>query len=115
MHQLTKDPERIADPAIRGLGGGVKRQLTPFLLSRYLDYASELLALISMISAMYVQRFSDAQTLEAASGIETLTIGLSRKIWQKISLLDRDLDEAVPGEPPLAPAADVPTAESAGS
>jgi len=110
MHQLTKDPERIADPSIRGLGGAVKRQLTPFLLSRYLDYSSELLALISMIAAMHVQRFDDAQTMEAASGIEALTIGLSRKIWQKISLLDRDLDEAPP-DPPLAASACDPAAE----
>ena len=93
----------MRDPNIRGLGGELKRQLTPFLLSRYLDYCTELLALISMISAIYVQRFDDAQTMEAAGGIEALTVGLSRKIWQKISLLDRDLDEAAP-DPPSTPA-----------
>jgi hypothetical protein len=87
MHQLTKDPDRPA-------GGGdtassPKRDMTPFELTRYLDYSSELLAIISKIAALYVQELPDPVTLEAASGVEELAGGLSRAIWQKIMILDR--------------------------
>jgi hypothetical protein len=91
MHQLTKDPERL----VRGERGGIdtasspKRDMTPFQLTRYLDYSSELLAILSKVAAIYVHRFNDAETLRAAGDIEDLTIGLSRSIWQKIMILDR--------------------------
>jgi len=89
LHQLTKDPERL--PAVGGdsTASSPKRDMSPFLLARYLDYASEMLALVSTIAAIYVQRFDDAATMNAASDIEILTVGLSRKIWQKITILDR--------------------------
>lgn len=95
MHQLTKDPERIANPA-----GGADtpsspaRILTPFLLSRYLDYCSELLSLLGKSAALYVQDFSDPVTLAAVNDVEDLTNGLSRKIWQKIMMIDRQLGGA---------------------
>jgi hypothetical protein len=93
MHQLTKDPERLAS----GDGGGdtassPKRDMTPFQLTRYLDYSSELLAIVSKVAAIYVQRFDDTETLRAAGDIEDLTVGLSRNIWQKIMILDRVSD-----------------------
>lgn len=89
LHQLTKDPERL--PAVGGdsTASSPQRDMTPFLLERYLDYSSEMLAVVSTIAAIYVQRFDDAETMNAASDIETLTVGLSRKIWQKILILDR--------------------------
>jgi hypothetical protein len=89
LHQLTKDPERL--PSIGGdnTASSPRRDMSPFLLARYLDYASEMLALVSTIAAIYVQRFDDAETMNAASDIEILTVGLSRKIWQKITILDR--------------------------
>ena len=87
MHQLTKDPERAF-----GLGvdtaSSPKRLLTPFELSRYLDYCSEALSLISKIAALHVQGFQDAVVLDAVDDIEDLTTGSSRKIWQKITLID---------------------------
>lgn len=90
MHQLTKDPEHIADsPKISGLDS--KRPKSPAELMRYLDHCSDLLALISKISALYVQKFDDPVTLAAVNEIENLTSGLSRKIWQKIMILDRIL------------------------
>lgn len=94
MHQLTKDPERLTGAH----GGGdtassPKRDMTPFQLTRYLDYSSELLAILSKIAAIYVQRWSDAEVLRAAGDIEDLTVGLSRNIWQKIMILDRTIDE----------------------
>jgi len=88
MHQLTKDPERIVGngPDTRS---SPKRTMTPFELTRYLDYCSEMLALISKVGAVYVQNFNDPVTLSAVNDVEDLTAGLSRKIWQKIVILDR--------------------------
>jgi hypothetical protein len=89
LHQLTKDPERLPVKGGSSTPSSPKREMSPFLLARYLDYSSEMLSLVSKIAAIYVQRFDDAQTLEVASNIEDLTVGLSHKIWQKISILDR--------------------------
>jgi hypothetical protein len=62
--------------------------MTRFELGRYLDYCTELLSLISKIAALYVQRFDDEVTLGAVNEVESLTSGLSKKIWQKIMILD---------------------------
>ena len=88
MHQLTKDPERIASPEPNTASSPV-RTLTAPELGRYLDYCSELLSLVSKIAALHVQYFTDPVALAAVNEIETLTTGLSGKIWQKITLLDR--------------------------
>ena len=98
MHQLTKDPERINGPAVTN--SGAKRPQNPAELIRYLDYCSDLLALISKLAALYVQNFDDPVTLSAVNDVENLTNGLSRKIWQKIMIFDRIL---APGN--AAPAA----------
>ena len=90
MHQLTKDPERIAEP-ISDTARIAKRPQNPAELIRYLDYCSDLLALISKIGALYVQNFDDPVTLAAVNEIENLTNGISRKIWQKIMIFDRIL------------------------
>lgn len=65
------------------------RMLTPFELMRYLDYCSEMLAILSKLAALHTQHFNDAVTLEAVNDVENLTQGLSRTIWQKIMILDR--------------------------
>jgi len=88
MHQLTKDPDRV----LRAGGdtpSSPERRMTPFELGRYLDYCSEMLSLISKIAALYVQTFDDAVVLAAVDEVETLTTGLSGKIWQKIMILER--------------------------
>ena len=106
MHQLTKDPERLLTGA-RGrqdTASSPKRDMTAFELTRYLDYSSELLAILSKISAIYVQRFNDAEALRAAGDIEDLTVGLSRNIWQKIMILDHMLDDEARALPRSAPA-----------
>jgi len=94
MHQLTKDPERLVrgDGSDSDTASSPKRDMTPFQLTRYLDYSSELLAILSKVAALYVQRFNDPDTLRAAGDIEDLTVGLSRNIWQKIMILDRVAD-----------------------
>jgi hypothetical protein len=85
MHQLTKDPESYFVP---GGPANVKRSMTSFELNRYLDYCSEALALISKIAALYVQGFQDPVLLDAVDDVEDLSAGFSRKIWQKITILE---------------------------
>lgn len=88
MHQLTKDPEKLA-AGLPDTPSSPPRTMSPAQLTRYLDYCSELLALLSKIAAIYVERFDDSVTIEATNDLEALTSGLSRKIWQKIMILDR--------------------------
>lgn len=90
MHQLTKDPEVMRQPA-SNTPSSPDRAMTPFELSRYLDYSSEMLSLLSKTAALYVQHFDDPVTISAVNELENLTSGLSRKIWQKIMILDRSL------------------------
>jgi hypothetical protein len=85
MHQLTKDPKNIE---ANNTLNSPKRTMTLFELSRYLDYSSEMLALCSKISALYANGFKDEVVLQTINEIEELTTSLSRKIWQKISVLD---------------------------
>jgi hypothetical protein len=87
MHQLTKDPARLLQ-ATSDTASSPKRTLSKVELGRYLDYCSELLSLTSKLAALYAERFSDPVVLQAVDEIETLTTGLSRKVWQKIMMLD---------------------------
>jgi hypothetical protein len=91
MHQLTKDPERVFSGGPNTASSPV-RSMTPFELVRYLDYSSEMLAIVSKVAGIYVQNFSDPVTIDAASAVEELTVGLSRAIWQKIVIMDRFMD-----------------------
>jgi len=86
MHQLTKDPEWVLD---RGRETGVlpPRTMNRFELSRYLDYCSEALSLTGKVAALYMKDFDDPVALQAVNEVESLTTGLSRKIWQKLSIL----------------------------
>lgn len=88
MHQLTKDPERLLS-AQPDTASSPDRSMSAAELGRYLDYCSELLSLTSKIAALHVQYFTDAVTLGAVNEIEALASGLSGKIWQKITLLER--------------------------
>lgn len=97
MHQLTKDPEKLFTKKIHLTSSSPAMNMTPFELRRYLDYCSEMLSLTGKIAAVYVQTFDDPVTVASASDVETLTTGLSRKIWQKILIVNplRD-DETTP-------------------
>jgi hypothetical protein len=89
MHQLTKDPERLMS---KRNSPGTPDHLQPTMgpdLAKYLDFCSELLSLISKIAALLVQHFNDGMVLTAVNEIEELTTGLSGKIWQKITILER--------------------------
>jgi hypothetical protein len=87
-HQLTKDPDRISDIA-RNTEHSPKRTMTTYELGRYLDYCSEMLSLAGKVGFLYVQNFDDAASVQAVNDLETLTTGLSRKIWQKIMILKK--------------------------
>ena len=90
MHQLTKDPGRLIRPAGE-TESSPDRKLTVAELGRYLDYCSEMLSMTAKIAALYAERFSDNVVLQAVDEVEALTTGLSRKIWQKIMILDGPL------------------------
>lgn len=45
-----------------------------------------MLSLTGKVAAVYVQEFEDGVAMASASELEILTTGLSRKIWQKISI-----------------------------
>lgn len=89
MHQLTKDPSAIeyehSQNEMEEYGGPL---LSRRQLHDYLDYCSELLSIIGKMGALYAQDLQEPSTLEAADRVETLTVGLSRKIWQKMLVLE---------------------------
>jgi hypothetical protein len=98
MHQLTKDPVRLR---LRGAdtASSPHRPLTPFELTRYLDYCAELLSLVGKIAALYAQHLNDSVVLSAVTEIEQLTNGLSLKIWQKVESVDGGGSKGAAREP----------------
>ena len=85
MHQLTKDPVRFIWES-KGMIES-KNKMTLLQLTRYLDYCSEMLSLVGKVSVLYVQRFDDSVALSAVNEVENLTTGFSRKIWQKLIIM----------------------------
>lgn len=86
-HQLTKDPN-IAPHGKGDTTHSPERTLSAYELNRYLDYCSEILALLGKIGFLYVQNFHDPVAVESVNDLEVLTTGMARKIWQKIMILD---------------------------
>ena len=95
MHQMSKDPDSALATGTGDPGGA----MTAIELARYYGYCSELLSLTSKAAALCGEGTADAVVLDTVSEIESLTTGMSRKIWQKISLLRAD-------PPPGTPATD---------
>lgn len=93
MHQLTKDPERIINKNYANTSTSPRTNMTRFELRRYFDYCSEMLSLTGKIAAVYVQEFNDGVALSSVNEVETLCTGLSRKIWQKMSILHEEDDK----------------------
>jgi len=71
MHQLTKDPDRLSE-TYDATESSPTHALTPFLLSRYLDYCAELLSLIGKVAVIYTHGSSDAIVLDSIDDIEAL-------------------------------------------
>lgn len=104
MHQLGKDPERLAERY--GAGDEYEsQQLDPYDLGRYLDYCSDLLSLLGKVAVLYGRGNNDGVVLAAIDEVERLTTGLSQKIWQKIMILDQIIErrEGTPSTQPVAP------------
>ena len=87
MHHLTKDlgsvlakMDSTSDPSHTTIKN-------PNDLNCYLDYCSEMLALTGKMAALCIQHFNDPVVLAAVTEIETMTTGLSNKIWQKKMVL----------------------------
>jgi len=91
MLQLTKDPTLINSPLI-STKNSPERTLTKMELERYLDYSSELASIIAKVGALYSQSLPDEVVVKSVNEIETLCTGLSRKIWQKIMILNQVQD-----------------------
>jgi len=87
MHQLTKDPSAILARDER-TPASPNRSMTRFQLTRYLDYCSEMQALTGKLAALYAQNLPDSVVIDAVNDIEELTTNFSRKIWQKITILE---------------------------
>jgi hypothetical protein len=68
------------------------RAMSEFELTRYLEYCSEMLSLIGKLAALYGQDMRDSVVIEAVNDVESLTTNLSRKVWQKITII-KQLDE----------------------
>jgi hypothetical protein len=87
MHQLTKDPGTLLGrgPAT---AASPKRTMTKYQLTRYLDYCSEMQSLTGKLAALYAQNLPDPVLIDAVNDIEELTANFSRKVWQKISILE---------------------------
>jgi hypothetical protein len=88
MHQLTKDPVTLSSN-FQPTETSPKRDMTAVEMSRYLDYCSELLAITGKLAALYAQAVPDEGVASAVNDIELLGSSLSRKIWQKITLIDQ--------------------------
>ena len=69
----AKSPPRITDRAD---------------LASYLDYCSEMLSITGKVAALFAQSVNDEVVVEAVNDIEALGANLSRKIWQKITLIE---------------------------
>jgi hypothetical protein len=86
-HQLTKDPN-VLSAGYKPTARSPPRIADRFELERYLDYCSEMLSVTGKIAALFAQSVNDAVVIEAVNDIEELGTNLSRKIWQKIALIE---------------------------
>ena len=86
MHQLTKEPEILRDAFVNGTDGA-DVDLTPEQIEYYLEYCTELLSLVAKAAALCAEESQDDVVLNTVSTIETLTMGMSRRVWQKITVL----------------------------
>jgi hypothetical protein len=92
MRQLTKDPDRITRPASENTEASPKLNLNRRELTWYLDYCSDMLALVGKIAALYAQYLRDPVALAAVNEVEALVSGLSGKIMTKLQILSEQAD-----------------------
>ncbi len=92
-HQLTKDPAGISKINL-STAHSPSRELSDYNLCRYLDYCSEMLSLVSKVGFLYVQNFDDSIANNSVNELENLADGLSRKIWQKIMIIQLSMNNS---------------------
>ena len=90
MHQLTKDPA-VLSGNFRPTAHSPVRITDSQDLMRYLDYCSEMLSITGKLAALFAQSVNDEVVIEAVNDIENLGSNLSRKVWQKITLIESAL------------------------
>ncbi|MCU0800527.1 MAG: hypothetical protein MUD11_01920 [Rhodobacteraceae bacterium] len=95
MHQMNKDPATLAVDYVP-TSHSPRRDLTAAEMERYLDYCSEMLAITGKLAALYAQAVADDGVARAVNDIETLGSNLSRKVWQKITLLQNSALQKTP-------------------
>jgi hypothetical protein len=59
-----------------------------------------MLSLTGKIAALYVKNFDAPVSVAAVGEVEQLSSGLSRKIWQKIMILNQSIGIATPTRNP---------------
>lgn len=96
MHQLTKDPAALSTE-FKPTSHSPARITDRADLARYLDYCSEMLSITGKVAALFAQSVNDNVVVDGVNDIESLSSNLSRKIWQKITLIDTLLRSARPG------------------
>lgn len=87
MHQLTKDPAALSEN-YKPTSASPVRITNGQDLARYLDYCSEMLSITGKLAALFAQSVNDEVVIEAVNDIEELGSNLSRKIWQKITMIE---------------------------
>jgi fumarate reductase subunit D len=87
MHQLTKDPAALS-ASFKPTAHSPARITNAADLARYLDYCSEMLSITGKIAALFAQSVNDDVVIDGVNDVENLASNLSRKIWQKITLID---------------------------
>ncbi|CAN7213798.1 hypothetical protein [Mesorhizobium sp. LjRoot246] len=108
MHQLTKDPA-VLSASFKPTSHSPARITNAADLARYLDYCSEMLSITGKIAALFAQSVNDAVVIDGVNDIENLASNLSRKIWQKITLIDgRPARQSAPAPGPASQAAPLP-------
>ncbi|TPK65723.1 hypothetical protein FKO01_18855 [Mesorhizobium sp. B2-3-3] len=88
MHQLTKDPATLSASFKPTAHSPARRLTTAADLARYLDYCSEMLSITGKVAALFAQSVNDDVVIDGVNDIENLSSNLSRKIWQKITLIE---------------------------
>ncbi|MER8411264.1 hypothetical protein NKH52_14205 [Mesorhizobium sp. M1066] len=108
MHQLTKDPA-VLSADFKPTSHSPARITNAADLARYLDYCSEMLSITGKIAALFAQSVNDDVVIDGVNDIENLASNLSRKIWQKITLIDgRPVQQPAPAAGPASQAAPLP-------
>lgn len=106
MHQLTKDPAALS-AHFKPTAHSPARITNAADLARYLDYCSEMLSITGKIAALFAQSVNDDVVVDGVNDVENLGSNLSRKIWQKITLI-----EGSPGQRARSGRAKQPLSES---